>query len=129
MYLAAMQVYVHYSELVNFFRALSSLLCLPPDAGPAAAMAAISSLLQQTNRCGFMHGKRCHQHFTVITPSHQHFTLIAAPHVPAAMERGTTPASVLLLSDSDGLEADMVIILSSNFILPDLILSYLMSAC
>jgi hypothetical protein len=44
------QVYVHYSELANFFRALSSLLCLPEDAGPAAAMAAISNLLQQTNR-------------------------------------------------------------------------------
>jgi hypothetical protein len=55
-YLAALQVYVHYSELVNFFRALSSLLCLPADAGPAAAMAAISSLLQQTSRCVFVLG-------------------------------------------------------------------------
>jgi hypothetical protein len=48
---AALQVYVHYSELANFFRALSSLLCLPGDAGPGAAMAAISNLLQQSNRC------------------------------------------------------------------------------
>jgi hypothetical protein len=51
--LLPLQVYVHYSELVNFFRALSSLLCLPSGAGPGAAMAAISNLLQQTNRYVF----------------------------------------------------------------------------
>ncbi|WIA19876.1 hypothetical protein OEZ85_005776 [Tetradesmus obliquus] len=44
------KVYVHYNELTNFFRALASLLCLPGDAGPGAAMAAISNLLQQTSR-------------------------------------------------------------------------------
>lgn len=44
---ACTQVYVHYSELANFFRALCSLLCLPGDAGPGTAMATIGDLLQQ----------------------------------------------------------------------------------
>lgn len=47
---ADLQVYVHYNELANFFRALSSLLCLPGDAGPGTAVAAISNLLQQADR-------------------------------------------------------------------------------
>lgn len=41
------QVYVHYNELTNFFKAVASLLALPDDAGPTAAMAAISNVVQQ----------------------------------------------------------------------------------
>lgn len=50
-----LQVYVHYSELLNFFKALSSLLALPADAGPAAAMAAVSNIIQQAARWGDKH--------------------------------------------------------------------------
>jgi hypothetical protein len=47
---SCVQVYVHYSELLNFLRAMVSLLSLPPDAGPSAVMAALAKLVEQAAR-------------------------------------------------------------------------------
>lgn len=42
-----LQVFMHYSELLNFLRAAVSLLGLPPDSGPAAVMNALGGLVEQ----------------------------------------------------------------------------------
>lgn len=44
------KVYVRYNELGSFFRALASLLALPHDAGPGAAVAKISKIIKQAGR-------------------------------------------------------------------------------
>lgn len=46
------QVYVHYTELLNFLRATVSLLGLPPDAGPSAVMVTLATLVEQSARWG-----------------------------------------------------------------------------
>jgi hypothetical protein len=45
------RLYVSHTELANFFRALASLLDLPADAGPGAAVAAIRQLIAAAGRC------------------------------------------------------------------------------
>jgi hypothetical protein len=42
---------MHYTELLNFLRAVVSLLALPQDAGPNTVMAALAKLLEQSARC------------------------------------------------------------------------------
>jgi hypothetical protein len=51
---------VHYNELLNFLRAVVSLLSLPSDAGPSAVMAALAKLVEQAARwvLWFLHGAR-----------------------------------------------------------------------
>jgi hypothetical protein len=44
------QVYVHYTELLNFLRAAVSLLGLPADAGPSAVMATLGQLVEHSAR-------------------------------------------------------------------------------
>jgi hypothetical protein len=44
------RLYVSHTELANFFRALGSLLDLPHDAGPGAAVAAIRQLVAAAGR-------------------------------------------------------------------------------
>ena len=41
---------MHYNELLNFLRAVVSLLSLPSDAGPSAVMAALAKLVEQAAR-------------------------------------------------------------------------------
>eukprot|EP00775_Hariotina_reticulata_P013264 gene13264-13394_t len=43
-------VYVHYNELLNFFKAVAVSLALPADAGPQTAMIAINNLVRLSDR-------------------------------------------------------------------------------